>query len=122
MIMRFFILTMLLSFQITTYSQTYKSWKSTDIEGFYEKLSLKRRTLGEDGRDISFVFVPSSIKQGVYEVEIADYKNYLYEVKGTGYYVKFNSYFGYAGYGSKGILVVEGSYYSVSRFYKRPGW
>ena len=115
----YIILTLALSFHITTYSQTYKNWEDEDVEEFYEKANVKYGTLGEDGRIISFVLIPSSMKQGVYDVEIADYKNDLYEIKGTDYYIKFRGYYGYAGYGDEGVLVVGSSSYS-STFYKKP--
>jgi len=115
----FIILPLLFSLQLTTYSQTYKDWEDEDVEEFYEKVTVKNGTLGEDGRKISFVFVPTTIKQGVYEVEIADFKNDLYEIKGTDYYVKFRGYYGYAGYGDEGVLVVGSSTWS-STFYKKP--
>ncbi len=115
----FIILTLVLSFQITSNSQTYKDWEEEDVEEFYEKVAVKYGTLGEDGTEISCVFVPTTIKQGVYEVEIADYKNDLYEIKGTDYYVKFRGYYGYAGYSDEGILEVGSSAYS-STFFKMP--
>jgi hypothetical protein len=113
------ILTLVLSFQMTSYSQTYKDWEDEDVEEFYEKANVKYGTLGEDGRKISFILVPTTMKQGVYEVEISDYKNDIYEIKGTDYYIKFRGYYGYAGYGDEGVLVVGSSAYS-STFYKKP--
>ena len=113
------ILTIVLSFQTVSFSQTYKNWEDEDVEEFYEKVQVKYGTLGEDGRKISFVLVPTTMKQGVYEVEIADYKNDMYEIKRTDYFVKFRGYYGYAGYGDEGVLVVGSSSYS-STFYKKP--
>lgn len=100
-------------------AQSYKDWNSYGIEEFYEKVDVKSGTLNEDGEEISFVFIPSEMKQGIYEVEITDFKNDLYQIKGTDYYVKFRSYYGYAGYGDEGVLVVNSSAWS-SKFYKKP--
>ncbi len=63
-----------------TFAQSYKNWDSKSIDEFYEKVSVKSGTLDEDGKKISNVFVPNSIKQGIYEVTIVDYKNDLYEI------------------------------------------
>lgn len=87
------------------------------VEDFYRKVELDDNTLDEDGREIEFVFVKTDIKQGRYEVEIADGPGELYEIKGTEYYVKFRSYFGYAGYGTEGILIVGTSAWA-SKFIK----
>lgn len=115
----FIILILVLLCQMTCYSQMYENWEDEDVEEFYEKIMLKNGSLGEDGRRSSCVFVPTTIKQGLYEVEITDYKNDLYEIKGTEYYVKFRGYYGYAGYGDEGVLVVGSSAWS-STFYKKP--
>jgi hypothetical protein len=101
------------------YSQKYKDWEDEDVEEFYEKVSVKNGTLDERGNRITFVLVPTSIKAGVYEVEIADLSNDIYEIKGTNYFLKFRGYYGYAGYGDEGVLVVGGSAWS-STFYKKP--
>jgi hypothetical protein len=114
-----FCLSFLLALQVTAYAQTYKNWEDEDVDEFYEKQDVKYGSLDEDGEETSFIFIPTTIKQGVYNVEIADYKNNLYEIKGTDYYVKFRGYYGYAGYGDEGVLVVGSSAYS-STFYKKP--
>jgi len=107
------------SFCFLLKAQSYEDWDDYDIQEFYVKKDLKPGALDEDGNEISFVFLPTEIKQGTYEVEIADYSSDLYEIKGTGYYCKFRGYYGYAGYGEEGILIVESSTYS-STFYKKP--
>jgi len=88
-----------------------------NVEEFYKKVEMNNGTLDEDGRGIDFIFVKTDIKQGRYEVNISDGPNGLYEIKDTGYYVKFRSYFGYAGYGKKGLLLVGTSAWS-SKFIK----
>jgi hypothetical protein len=104
----------------STYSQSYTNWDSKIIDEFFEKVSVKSGTLGEDGKKISCVFVPAEIKRGTYEVRIIDYKNDLYEIKGTDYFLKFRSFVGYWGYsGKEGILEVGTSAWS-SKFYIKP--
>lgn len=109
----------LVTIQFSVYSQSYLNWEDEDVEEFYEKVDVKDGTLDEDGDEIDFVFVPTSIEEGVYEVEITDYEGDLYEIKGTDYYITFRGYYGYAGYGEEGILVVGRSAWS-STFYKKP--
>jgi hypothetical protein len=100
-------------------AQDYLEWDDQDVQEFYEKLEVEDGTLDEDGEEISFVLVPKQIKQGVYKVTISDFTNDVYEIKGTTYYVKFRGYYGYAGYGDEGVLVVGRSAYA-STFYKKP--
>ncbi|MFC3199616.1 hypothetical protein ACFOET_18510 [Parapedobacter deserti] len=85
-----------------------------DIDEIYEKIELDYGTLDEDGNDISYIFTPTSIKQGRYEIEIADGSGDLYEIKGTNYFLKFTSYYGYAGYGDEGILIIGSNPYDRS--------
>jgi hypothetical protein len=101
-----------------TFGQSYKNWDCKIIDKFYEKVSVKSGTLSEDGKKISYIFVPTSIKPGTYEVTIVDYKNDLFEIKGTGYYVKFWSLVCCWGFiGKTGVLEV-GAW--SSKFYIRP--
>ena len=93
-------------------------WEEHTIEGFYTKVDLKDGVLDESGNTIDFVFVPAEIKEGTYEVEITDGPGDLYEIKGTEYFCKFTSYYGYAGYGEQGVLKVESGYPS-SAFFKK---
>jgi hypothetical protein len=83
------------------------------VDEFYKKVDLNYGTLGEDGRPIDFVFVKTDLESGTYEIELTDGPGDLYEVKGTNIYIEFRGYFGYAGYGTKCILKVEGGYYSA---------
>jgi hypothetical protein len=113
------VFTILLFHSKSARSQYYTDWEEEDIDVFYIKKSVKSGTLSEDGQEISFILVPTDMKSGVYEVEIADHDNDIYEIKYTDYYVKFRGYYGYAGYGEEGILVVGTSSWSSS-FYKKP--
>jgi len=101
----------LLSFLFIINSET-----EYNVEEFYRKVELDD-TLDENGDGIDFVFVKTEIKQGRYEVELTDGPGDLYEIKGTDYYVEFRSYFGYAGYGTKGLLIVGTAAWS-SKFIK----
>lgn len=114
-----FLLLLLIIASFGIKAQEYKNWENEDVQEFYEKIPVKNGTLNEDGEEISFVLVPKAIKQDVYKVEIADFKNDIYEIKGTNYFVKFRGYYGYAGYGDEGVLVVGNTAYS-STFYKKP--
>jgi hypothetical protein len=75
-VLTIFIISIITTF--STYGQSYENWESKSIEEFYEKVPMKNGTLGEDGKKTSFVFVPTKIKQGTYEVTIIDYKNLLH--------------------------------------------
>ncbi len=100
-------------------AQDYIEWENEDVDEFYIKKSVKRGTLSQKGNKISFILEPTEMKPGVYEVEITDHDNDIYEIKNTDYFVKFRGYYGYAGYGDEGILVVGSSSWS-STFYKKP--
>lgn len=82
------------------------------IDEIYAKVELESGTLDEDGDDISFVFQPTSLKTGEYNIKIADGPGDLYEVIGTDYFLSFRSNYGYAGYGDEGILIITANSYS----------
>ena len=110
----FFIVIALLIIPLHSLSQTLEEY---DIEGFYQKIEVESGTLDEEGDEIDFVFVESDLEGGRYEIEITDGPGDLYEIVGTNYYIKFSSYYGYAGYSEEGILNVGSSAWS-STFYK----
>lgn len=87
------------------------------IDEIYEKVDLESGTLDEDGDDISFVFQPTNLKIGEYNVKITDGPGDLYEVVGTDYFLSFRSNYGYAGYGDEGVLIVTANSYN-SKFIK----
>ena len=107
----------ILAFSATT-AFGQDGWEEHTIEGFYTKVDLKDGVLDESGNSIDFVFVPAEIKEGAYEIEITDGPGDLYEIKGTEYFCKFTSYYGYAGYGEEGVLKVESGYHA-SAFFKK---
>ena len=100
-------------------SSYYEDWESEDVDEFYEKITVKSGSLGDDGKKIDFILAPTTIKPDEYKVEITDFKNDVYEIKGTDYFVKFRTYYGYAGYGDEGILVIGSSSWN-SKFFKKP--
>lgn len=114
------LLVVLLSAATTIIAQSYLDWDSYTVDEFYEKIELKDGSLDEDGESIEHIYVTTEIEEGVYEVEITDGEGDLYEIKTTDYYITFRGYYGYAGYGEEGVLVVGNSSWS-STFYKNPG-
>lgn len=100
------------------YSQSYKDWEEYDVDSFYKKVDLKYGTLDEDGDEIDNIYVPTEIKEGVYEVEISDETGDLFLIEGTEYYLEFTLYYGYASY-DEGILEVN-SYGGT--FYKKDSY
>lgn len=94
-----------------------EEYEEYDIDEFYKKVELEHGVLNEEGEEIDYVFKEETMEEGKYEVEITDGPGDLYEIKGTGYFVRFDDYYGHAGYGDEGILKV-GSWSSAS-FYKR---
>lgn len=111
-----FLLTITLS--LTCYQVFGQNYEEHDVDKFYKKIELENETLDETGQSIDFIFVKTELEAGKYEIEIADGPGDLYEIKGTDMYVKFRGYYGYAGYGEEGILVVGTSAF-LSTFYKK---
>ncbi len=87
------------------------------VNAFYKKIDLDYGTLDQNGNLINFIFVKTELEEGEYKIEITDGPGSLYNIKGTNLYIKFNGFFGFAGYGTECILKVKGSYYS-STVYK----
>jgi len=102
----------------TCFRAVGQDYEEHDVDEFYKKIDLDYGTLDESGHSIDFIFVKTELKQGKYEIEITDGPGDLYEIKGTDMFIKFRGYYGYAGYGEEGILVVGTSAYS-STFYKK---
>lgn len=90
------------------YSLSAQSIKKYRVDEIYEAIELKDGALDEDGNSISVIYVPTDLDQGRYEVTIKSSSygsSNLYHVEGTGYYITFQSYYGYIGYGGdQGIL------------------
>jgi len=113
--------TIILLFLFTSLSigQNLEDLDSYTVDEFYKKVELDRGTLDEDGNEIEYVYVKTELDKGDYKVDLTDGDGDgdgdLYEVKDTNIFIKFNGYFGYAGYSTECILKVE--YYS-STVYK----
>jgi hypothetical protein len=87
-----------------------------NVDEFYKKVDLESGTLDDNGNDIEFIFVVTSLPQGRYEVKISSQEGDLYEINGTELFIKFRNYYGY-GYNTEGLLIVGSSAYS-SKFIK----
>lgn len=94
-----------------------QDYREYTIDEFYKKIELDDGTLDEDGHAIDFIYARTEIDAGKYEIVITDARGNLYNIKGTNLYLKFRGYYGYAGYGNAGILVVNKGY-TPSKFYK----
>lgn len=111
------------SFSSSIFSQSYKKWEAHDVVRFYEKkeIALDYNSLDKDGNDLYdstlTYFVPSKIKDGVYEIEVYEkISSKLWQIKGTNTYLLF-SYTPYLYKYDEGILEVS---YSSGTFYKKP--
>ncbi|NQY30388.1 MAG: hypothetical protein HRT69_13055 [Flavobacteriaceae bacterium] len=96
----------------SSYSQDLDDLDSYTVDEFYKKVELDYDTLDEDGNAIEYLYVKTELDKGSYEIDLTDGDGDLYEVKNTNIYIKFNGYFGYAGYSTECILKVE--YYSAT--------
>jgi len=95
-----------------TYGQNLEDLDNYTVDEFYKKVELEYGTLDEDGDEIEYVYVKTTVDSGDYKIELTDSDGDLYEVKGTNLYLKFNGYFGYAGYSTECIMKVD--YYSAT--------
>ncbi|CAM1343528.1 hypothetical protein [Tenacibaculum amylolyticum] len=110
-----FIILLFLLISSFSFGQNLEDLDSYTVNEFYKKVELDRGTLDEDGREIDYIYVKTELDSGDYKIDLTDGDGDLYEVKGTNIFIKFNGYFGYAGYSTECILKVE--YYS-STVYK----
>lgn len=109
---------LLLSTVVCSFSQAYKEWDSYTGEGLFKKLELPYGSLDQNGNQIysGGVYTPTTIKQGVYEVELKkESSNDLFLIKGTEIYIKFRSSKPYSS--SEGILDVGA--YGRCEFYEK---
>jgi hypothetical protein len=107
---------LLVVFPFLGFSQSLEELDDYSVDELYKKIDLDYGTLDPSGSSIDFVYVKTSLKDGLYDVEITDGSGDIYEIKGSNVYLKFNSYFGYAGYGTECYLEVSG--YSVTIYKK----
>ncbi len=114
--MKNLILLLLLLAPIFTPAQSYKNWDDHDVVRFYEKVDLDYLTLDEDGEEISAIYVPTQIKNGLYEVTVTKVSSLLYQIRGTNLYMyfRFNPFlFTF----DEGVLEVSGS---SGTFFEKP--
>lgn len=95
-----------------SFGQNLEDLDSYTIDEFYKKVELDYGTLDEDGDEIEYIYVKTKVDKGDYKIELTDGDGDLYEIKDTNLYVKFNGYFGYAGYSTECIMKVD--YYSAT--------
>lgn len=95
-----------------SYGQNLEDLDSHTVDEFYKKVELDYGTLDEDGDEIEYVYVKTKLDKGDYKIDLTDGDGDLYEIKDTDIYVKFNGYFGYAGYSTECIMKVD--YYSAT--------
>ena len=106
--MKIHLIILLTLFTLVTKSQDLDNLDSYSVDKFYKKINLDYGTLDESGNSIDFVYVETTLQNGLYDIELTDASGDLYEVKGYNIYIKFNHYFGYAGYGTECYLDVAG--------------
>ena len=116
MVMRKTIILLIL-LTIPILSQSYYNWENYTVDKFYEKVDLDYGTLDQNGDQIDYIYIEKEVDAGIYEIEITDADGDLYEIKGTNLFIKFLTYYGYAGYGEEGILEVNQNGYAT--FYKK---
>lgn len=102
---------------VVSYSQDYESWSDYEVEGVYERVEPDSKVLTPEGEEIDYIYVKTDIKEGLYEIEISEVDDDIYEVEGEDYYLNLDDYYGYASY-DDGILEI--SRYGGGTFYEKP--
>lgn len=117
---KYILITFVLLIAQLSLSQNLSELDSYIVDEFYKKIELDYGSLDEQGRSIDFVFIKTKpeLKVGKYDIEITDGPGDLYEIKGTNLFVKFRTYYGYAGYSDECILEITSSYYGSATVYK----
>ncbi len=98
------------------FSQEFRDWDNHDVVRFYEKIDLNDYSLDEDGEEIDEIYQTTTIKSGLYEVEVYKISSNLYQVRGSNIYMYFR-YSPYMYNYDEGILEVS---YSSGTFYEKP--
>jgi len=115
---RFLFFIAIMYFPITLSAQNYwDDWERKTVNEFYSKIDLPVGTLDASGILVSYVYSPTSLKNGTYKVTISDEEGDFYVLQGTDIYLTFSSYVGYWGYfGKEGVLDVSNysSYFFIS--------
>lgn len=95
-----------------SFGQNLDDLDSYTVDEFYKKVELDYGTLDEDGDEIEYIYIKTEVDKGDYKIDLTDGDGDLYEVKDTNIFIKFNGYFGYAGYSTECIMKVD--YYSAT--------
>ena len=98
------------------FGQYYKSWDNHEVVRFYEKIDLDSYTIDNEGEEIEEIYIPTKIKDDIYEVEVYKLSSKLYKIQGTNIYMYFR-YPPYMYSYDNGIVVVS---YNSGTFYKKP--
>jgi len=101
-----------LTFSAISYGQNLDDLDSYTVDEFYKKVELDYGTLDKNGNTIKYVYTKTEVDSGDYKIDLSDGDGDLYEIKDTNIYIKFNGYFGYAGYSTECIMKVN--YYSAT--------
>lgn len=84
-----FLVFVIIGVSYSMYGQYYKDWTDHEIIRFYEKVELDSYSLNEDGDEISSIYTPTKVNDGVYEVELRKISYKLYQIIGTNIYMYF---------------------------------
>lgn len=103
-------------FPTLNFAQSYKNWDEHDLVRFYEKIELDSYSINAEGEEIEEVFIPTKVKDGLYEVEVYKISSKLYQIRGTDIYMLFR-YTPYLYSFDEGVLEVS---YGSGTFYEEP--
>lgn len=98
------------------YGQSYADWDDHDVKRFYTKIDLDSYTLDDEGEEITEIYIPTKVEDGIYEVEVYKISSKLYQIRGTNVYMFFR-YSPYLYSYDEGVLEVS---YSSGTFYEKP--
>ncbi len=88
-----------------------------EVVAVYEKMDLPDGSLDEDGDEVEFVFVPTDLDEGTYNVEIGErVHSRMYQIKGTNLYMEFR-YSPFFSMFDEGVL--EWPFYGNGTFFER---
>jgi hypothetical protein len=111
-----FYISVFILFPIFALSQTYEDWDDHDVTRFYEKIDLPSDALDKEGESIDEVYVPTTVEDGTYEIEVYKVSSKLYQIRETNIYMYF-TFTPFLFSFDKGILKVS---YNSGTFYEEP--
>lgn len=109
--MKKIILLIIITISTISYGQNLDDLDNYTVDEFYKKVELDYGTLDKNGNRIEYIYIKTKVEKGDYKIDLTDGDGDLYEVKDTNIYIKFNGYFGYAGYSKKCVMKID--YYSA---------